>query len=224
MNATDSRTLVATHLGLGDHIWNCGLIREIVKRDGPVTTFSKPHNLKSVRWQFRDIDVEVQPSTEAEMCEAVNAAEKKHVIGFGQWNRGGENVYETMYRNGNVPFSCRWSSFHVERDLKKEAIFADYFAPLTDFIFVHDDPARGMGLTIASKYPIIRADPRHADNLFTWLTLMDRAKEIHAIPSSMMFLADSYPTLGTKTTVHRYTRGVPDTEWPELRFVREVLQ
>jgi hypothetical protein len=64
---------------------------------------------------------------------------------------------------------------------------------------------------------IIKAERSLTNNIFDYLKLIENAKEIHCIPSSFLFLCDSFDFKGDRF-LHKYSRRYPHHGAPTLRL------
>ncbi len=114
------------------------------------------------------------------------------------------NVRELYYLHAGVDPSVRWT----HNPLPDAAKFIEQVAiPNGDYIFIHDDPARGFNIKLDYfKAPYIRPD--RGDEHLSILRYADaliNAREIHVIDSSFFHLAESLPIKG-KVFLHFYAR------------------
>ena len=77
-----------------------------------------------------------------------------------------------------------------------------------DFIFVHEDPDRGMFLDKSR----IRQDLKIIGNnkqflIFDYIYLLSKAKEVHVMQSSIKDMINSYSFPNTKFILHNYVRN-----------------
>jgi hypothetical protein len=100
-----------------------------------------------------------------------------------------------FYKQMHIPFSERWEGFKVVRDFYRED---DLIKRLNldgeDYAFVHDDRARNFVIdrnAIDKNLKIITPYDAPADNLFDFMGVMVRAKEVHCIDSCFRLMYDS---------------------------------
>lgn len=208
-----------SHMGLGDHLITNGLVRELVKRHGPITTFAKPHNLASVRFMYRDIPVTVVEADDIKAQITIGHQKLDDVFVIGHWHLDRDIGFDkSFYRAAKVPFECRWDSFYVERDKTQEQ-----WPNLKPFIFVHDDAPRGMGIHRLPAGDVVRPDPKVSPNIFGWLATLEAAQEIHVIESAFAFLVDSF-VWDKPLVIHRYARHLPHGERPTYRQKWTIIE
>lgn len=236
---TMSSIILYHHLDLGDAIICNGLVREYAKKYDRVAVFTKPNNLVSVTFMYRDLpNVEIIPGDAdfAKMFISLNFLrlgkfhyDKAKIIGYPYIDQNsGETFEQQFYRAAGVDFEKKWGSFYFERDRAGEQVLFDKATPKGDYIFVHDDAPRNFPIDpekLPKNYPVVFPKKEFTSNVFDYCMLLEKAKEIHVIDSSFMFLVDNltYENPGQKLVVHRYSR--PNFVWslPILRKNWEIL-
>jgi hypothetical protein len=215
---TDKEVLIRGHLGLGDNLITLGILRKLSKECKSVVSFVKRHNSESMRWAVRDshvIDfITVEDDKEADYLTEKAASACYTVIRLGLFNSeplDRKAWDEQMYRQAGIDFKHRWNSFIVPR---QPSIEID--CPKGDYIFVHDDYARGFKINFR-RLPksLVRVRPSKTSNIFVHWATIENAKEIHCIDSSFAILVDSLPDLKAhKYVMHDYARnGSPPSKW-----------
>lgn len=147
------------------------------------------------------------------------------IIGHHYLDRNsGEQLERQFYRLAEVPIEAKWDNFYVERDTTAEGVLYKTMVPLNseNYAFVHDEPARGYGIDaqrIGSVQFCIRPEKGRTSNVFDYCGIIERAREIHVIDSSFMFLVDCLPydSSHQKLYVHRYARPNPLWQLPILK-------
>lgn len=225
-----SSVLLFHHLGLGDHIMCHGIVREYCKKYDRVAIFSYPHNYPSVSFMFRDLQnlTIIQGDIEsARACIAKNAVDRTYdevkILGFENLNRiDGIALEKQFYDLADVPLAKKWESFYVERDVQREKELFDRAAPRGDYAFVHEDASRKYLIKrkyIGKQYAVFLPSAALTDNIFDYCTIIEKAKEIHVIDSSFMFMIDclAYENPNQKLYVHRYSRENNEWQLPILK-------
>lgn len=229
-----SSILIHHHPGLGDHIMCHGIVREYAKKYDKVALFSLPHNFTSVSFMYRDLkNVTVIKGSEAFAEDFVTKHGSDYtevkIIGFQNLDRmSSVQLEKQLYHIAGVPLEKIWDSFFVQRDLKNEQALFDLVAPNNEYFFLHEDVPRNYRIErklIAKKYTVVSADSKITDNVFDYCTVIERAKEIHVIDSSFMFLIDclQYENSDQKLFVHRYARENEVWKLPILKKNWTVL-
>ena len=196
MNTTNC--YIYHHLGLGDHFICNGLVRYIIDRDklNRVSLVVKQSNLRNVERMFRDREeVEFYP-VEKDSDFAPQRGVPILKAGFERCRDA--EFDKSFYECVNVPFSERWNSWYVDRDLDKEQEVKSYLNIQEDYIFVHDESSTGKyKLNIKSNLKQIKPKKIPCESsVFDWIGIIENAKEIHAINSSFVHLIDSVKTNG----------------------------
>ncbi len=228
-----SSILLYHHLGLGDHFMCHGIVREYCKKYSQVTIFCYPHNYSTVSFMYRDIpNITIIKGNDSFAKEFINqntsqsGASKYNevkILGFQNLDRStGVPLEWQFYQLAGVPFDKKWSSFFIDRDLKKEQEIFEKITPKTDYAFIHDDAERGYGIKrnlVNKNYVQITPDRSITENIIDYCTVIENAKEIHVIDSSFMFLIDCLPynNPDQKLYIHRYARDNNEWQLPILR-------
>lgn len=218
------KTFIYQHLEMGDHIICNGLIREMCNCDNQSTHIlaTRTINLESISFMYRDLDnlkiAKINGTCELPKVINESKAEKFVKIGHGLIDIS-KHFDQGFYDQHRVPFEKRWSSFFVKRDKDREDSFFDRFKIDSGYAFVHEDAGRGMLVTkgLNTNLRIIKAERSLTDNIFDYLKLIENAEEIHCIPSSFLFLVDSFNFKGDKF-LHKYSRQYPHHGAPSLRL------
>lgn len=221
------------HLGLGDHIMCHGIVREYCAKYKKVAIFSRSNNYKSVCFMFRDLkNLEIIEGDDRFAREfisknVVNVGESRYnevkILGFENLNRqNGTPLEKQFYDMAGLDILKKWGNFHVERDLEREKTLFNTVAPKIDYVFLHEDTERKY--TIKRKYVgknlrIFLPNTKITKNIFDYCTIIERAKEIHVIDSSFMFLIDclDYINPDQKLYIHRYSRENNEWQLPILK-------
>jgi len=171
------------NLGLGDHIIYNGIVREYAK-SGKIGLFCKKHNIPSVRFMYRDIDVEIIDSRDMEningdylRLEFTGTAP----VGYsGAFN-------DIFYEMVGIDPAKKWELFHIERDLELEGlIFSKYEVEPFEYVFVHDRIKGHPSIAIEGVRPIVGL----TDNIFGYCKLIEMAKEVHCVSSSFLWITE----------------------------------
>jgi hypothetical protein len=197
------------HLGLGDHIICNGMVRYYKEIYDKVTVFCKPHNYENVKYMYRD-DEDIKVLSIGEDSD-VNKYITSNKIENDVIRIGFENLYkypstgfdESFYKIANIPFENRFSKFFFLRDEEKENETFNYVNPNNEeYIFVHGNVDRNK----------IRTDLKIIENpikfgVFDILKIIENAKEVHIMESSIKCLVNSYVFEKPSFYYHQYVRG-----------------
>jgi hypothetical protein len=212
-----NKLFIRQNLGLGDHIICNAIVRHYAK-DNEVELGVYPHNLVSVKAMFSDLpNVTFKEGDDIELN--VYTATTPHPVlrlGFGCRFFNSWKFDSEFYAQAGLPFEMRWNGF-------KHAPVEQINTPSYQYVFVHDDPERGMVIDrkhIRSGMDVVVASKNKLLPIGAYMELLQSASEIHCIDSSFALLADSIPTAGRKF-LHRYCR--PNGEHPVYRNRWEII-
>lgn len=191
------KNLFYHHLGLGDHIVHNGMIRYIYSKldsDDELYIFSKEHNLKNVKYMFRDIDrLKVIPvKDDGDAMYIYNSFEG---VKFNNMLSQEDHIkYNTLcddifYLKMGIDPDVKKTFFHIERDLDLENKCFNELVHSKDYIFIHEDDERGFLIDrsrITNNLPIVKSDVKYG--FFDLLKVIENAKEVHLISSSFLSL------------------------------------
>jgi hypothetical protein len=222
-----SDTFIFQHLGLGDHIVCNGLIRELTKKHGKLIMFVKEHNFTTVSNMFGDLNIGyVVGKSDGDIVNYISANNPQPLLKIGHERLDlKKNFDRSFYEESGVDFETRWSSWNIPRNLEREESLYNHFGLKDkDYVFVHDDNRFAIKPEFLPKdILIIKPHPSITPNLFDYLTIIERAKEIHCIASTFMFVVDSIKTCDN-ITVHRYMRTGPTWCEPTLKKNWKIIQ
>ena len=202
-----THTLLYHHLGLGDYIILSGGLKYLKRNNllGPAFCICKHSNLNSVKQLYADIDsfeiIAVNDWLEAEIL-VKQWKDEKMLIGFDKmidWQYFDIDFYRII----GVDFKERWNSFTIKRNFDAENKLLNKINLPEKFAFVHDDPSRGYLIThqhINKHLPIVR--PYITNSIFDWISVLEKATEIHCICSSFKHLVDSLPEIKADLFYH----------------------
>lgn len=205
------------HMGLGDHFTCNGIVRHYYKQFGSITLFCYKHFESNIKFMYRDLPnfYTIGLSSDNEVEEYIvknNILNDLIKVGFDK-SRALQHQVETFdegfYVAENIPFSVRFDEYYVERDMEREMDLYKTLNPNDeDFIFVHEDPDRGMFLDksrIRQDLKIIGNNKRFL--IFDYIYLLSKAKEVHVMQSSIKDMINSYSFPNTKFILHNYVRN-----------------
>lgn len=200
------KTLVIhPHLGVGDQIVLCGLVRHIASQQPKVVLVVKAGTEATVARMYSDLDnVVLYPvsgnqhdATHTRKACAQYGTEEALRIGHENYNPGlettnGWDCGQIFYHLANVPYQHRWDGFWVQRDEEREEkLFRILNPEHKPFQFLHEDLDRGflVDYTPLREYITIRNHPAFC--LMDYILLLSKATEIHLMPSSFFCLIES---------------------------------
>jgi len=187
------------HLGLGDHFICNALVRNICAKypEDNLNLFCKPQYITTVSFMYRDLpNLQVVKADDAKARMLIPFYQEGIIIGHEYFLGNKDLSFDAaFYKQMHIPFSERWEGFKVVRDFYRED---DLIKRLNldgeDYAFVHDDRARNFVIdrnAIDKNLKIITPYDAPADNLFDFMGVMVRAKEVHCIDSCFRLMYDS---------------------------------
>ena len=187
------------HLGLGDHIVCNGLVRNLIKPEEKYSMFVKHHNHISVSFMYRDLPnldfIKVYDDQEVSNFSKNNSLTTNDFIQIGFESRHGVGFDKIFYLQHSVPFEKRWTDFKIERDFEREKILYNTLNPNDDkYILIHrsgSDGADRIDYDILDKNLKWIYVEKVTDNIFDYLTLSEKAEEVHCVESSFHHIIDS---------------------------------
>lgn len=232
-----SSLILLLPFGLGDHIICNGIVRAHCAQYQRVAIFAKPRNMKTVRFMYRDLEnltiIEGDKSFAKNFIlsrMAINAPatvdpkyDQLKIIGFQYFDPDSGIPFEQQeYQLAGLDLEQKWRNFRVQRDLVAEQALFQRVAPKNDYAFLHEDRSRNYIIDkklINKKLALFTPAPEFTANLFDYCTIIERAKEIHVIDSSFMFLVDAlnYNNPEQKLYIHRYARENEEWKLPILK-------
>jgi hypothetical protein len=217
-------------LGLGDTIMTAGFVRRMAMQREAVYVPARAFNRHSVRHMYEGAaNIHVIPSPIKK--NAIPDVKMLH------WRLRGSprrlRLDETYAWYAKEPVEVSWSFWDIRRHhAAEEILFNRFDCGREPFVFVHDDPSRGLTIN-PEKLPKgirqIRPSGCYASSqsfsIFHWLRIIEEATEIHCIESSFMSIIDRTPTAAGKLFFHRYARrrkfiklrALRRREWKVLR-------
>jgi hypothetical protein len=209
---------IMTHLGLGDNFICHGIIREYA-RQNKVVSFAKPQYYDTVFFMYRDNpNIQILPYDDSQAIQFLQQQKinTESYIGIGiygqNWNTTltDKSFDQIFYEQSNVLFNLKFDNFNVVRDLNRELeLFKKFNIKEKEYIFVHDDPNRGfiINRNLPENISVVRNVPGLTNNLFDYCYLIEKAKEVHVMESSFMFMIDMMKNLECQDMfIHNYAR------------------
>ena len=224
-----SSVILYHNLYLGDNFICNGLVREYCKTHDRVAIFCYPAHYGTVSFMYRDLPnltIIKGDDADAILYAFLNtfrrAYDEVKIVGMPYLDpyrdmKNLEHCEDQFYRLAGLDPKKKWESFRVERDRKREEELFRRIDPPRDYAFLHDDFRYRIDRKRSGQLPAVSPAKEITDNVFDYCLLIERAKEVHVIDSSFMYLVDLLPDFPQKLFVHRYAR--PNILWalPTLR-------
>ncbi len=219
------------HLGLGDMISNNGLIRYLLEVNFQAKNFfifCKKMHIKSVKFMYRDHKkIKIIPITnnseneKKEVNEYLNKIKKDYEIikiGHEFYHMTGklnpnskENPWHctvNFYKQFGLPFDYRFKKTFWKRNYTNEKkLFKKLVGKNKNYIFIHDDPKRNLKIDtskLENKFHIIKNDEKNF--IFDYGLIIEQAKEIHLIESSLRQLSETLKIKSKKLFLYKDSR------------------
>lgn len=218
------------HLGLGDMIHCNGMVRALLeqRRASGVRAFvfSKNCHKAAADWMYRNepriqvIGIDEHGDEVGQVNAVVSRMKDIEFIRVGhefydltaRLNMDEKDHWTCdmiFYRQLGMPYEWRYTKCYWKRDLEEEErVYRKLAPPDSEYVFVHDDPSRGFVITekqVGSKLPIVRNDI--SENIFHFGTLLEKAKEVHVMESSIRCMIESLDTDGVKLVFYSFRGG-----------------
>ena len=197
------------HLGLGDHLICNGMVR-LFLQDIPMNKMYmvvKNGNYETVRRMYSDeprIEF-IKVGGDSEFYSTPYDFEKMRLSRIGFEKSTNFEFDVSFYNQFNIPFSCRWDYFKVNRDLDKEKELESRLG-LSDepFILIHNRCSMKEYDLVLPNIKRVYVQPL-TDCLLDWCRIAEKAEEVHCIDSSFVHLAQC---LNVKKGIFHNPRGM----------------
>lgn len=217
------------HLGLGDMIHCNGLVRALLETmcsDETIYIFCKNRFKSTVEWMYRDeqriqmIGIDENKDEALQVNDFVSQIPDAHFLRIGHefytptsnLNFDPKDLWTCdmiFYKQLNMPYEWRYSKCYWERDIAEEERVFNKLAPRDgNYIFIHDDPARGFIIAdnvTGSHLAVVRNDM--SEMIFHFGLLLERAKEVHLMESSFRCMIETLDTSNVKLVFHSFRGG-----------------
>lgn len=205
------------HLGLGDHIVCNAIVRDLYKKYGRLTLAVKEHNYGSVKQLYRDLDIRFHKVKTDSDCLPSYFKTPTIRIGFEHCR---EDWEKSFYDQVGLDYSDRFSKFYISRNLEREKILEEKLNLPEEYAFVNSTASTGYNnIELKTELPLVELQPV-TDSIFDWIGVIEKAKEIHTIDSSIFQLIKQLDIKAKKffydTRMADSTRTTPtyeDTNW-----------
>ena len=208
------------HLGLGDHIVCNAIVRDLYKKYGTLTLAVKEHNYGSVKQLYRDLDIQFHKVKTDSDCLPLYFKTPTIRIGFEHCRKDWE---KSFYDQVGLDYSDRFSKFYISRDLEREKALEDKLNLPEEYAFVNRTASTGSNdIELKTNLSLVELQPI-TDSLFDWIGVIEKAKEMHTIDSSIFQLIKQLTVKGNKFFYDMRkvdpTRTTPPFEDPEWTII-----
>lgn len=212
--------LLHHHMGIGDHIALNGMVFTLLDDHGyeSVKLFCKDRYLQMFKELYTDPRIELLGVPDCQTIEEeihqVNAIVEQFPdaefvrLGFDQYRpQPNKTCDQVFYEMADIPYQNKYTHFRMNRNREEEdRVFNKLNPSGEDYIFVHDSPDRGWNISVQTPYKIIRNDP--SENLFHYGKIIENAKELHCVASSVLCFSEHLNTDGVKLVFHNVRPGI----------------
>lgn len=224
-----TKKYISQHLGLGDHIITCSIVRHYCSLYDEVVLFCLPNLENTIKSLYKDLKNLEIISIQEEMWTGKNTKIENYIRQNGSIE---DMITITNAGSGPVPFdigfyvtqgfdpSFRFTNFYYERDLEDEEYVYQTLNPNNEkYIFVIDDGSHYTGNNfiipdnrLPSQYKIIKHDKKISFNdkrfvLFNYYKILENAEEIHMVESAFTHFISSIELKKPKIYIHKYLRN-----------------
>ena len=210
------------HLGLGDHFVCNGLVRTIADRDKVDFLYlpTKKHNFSTVSQMYSDdrriICLPVDNDEQVYQLPQLKVISSFYRVGFENCRMADWDV--SFYDSMSIPFDARWFGWKCKRNYYREKMLLEKLGIGIDepYILLHDTGSIGKyDLNINTTDRLLRIEPI-TDSLLDWYGIIEGAKEVYCIDSSVIHLAQSIRKSGifynTQRSLFKFTLR-PNSNW-----------
>lgn len=205
-------------MGLGDQLVISGLVRKIAKSNPEKTVFlvTRERIHDNINLLYSDTD-QIKPCSIAfypkpEEIHSLNNRENLWIksaqryadmldlelINIGYYNYKQMNYWDkSFYTSSNIDYEAKYDYFKIPINVLNlaKSKFINQFKSfyVEDYIFVHDDPKRNYNIPNPknAKCSIVRNSELVNDyTIFDMIPILQNAKELHMMGSSLMCLCD----------------------------------
>lgn len=221
------------HLGLGDHLVCNAIVRNICNKftDKQIVMFCKPPYRSTVEFMYRDVsNLTIKSLYDNEVHDMLSNVPEADKILIGHHHLmsfvNGENTTaeKAFYKQVGLKHDKKWSDFYVLRDKKREEDLLSRLNPDNkDIIFLQEDRTRNFiinrNLIINKDAIVIEPHINITDNIFDYLTIIEKSCEIHVFESCFMYMIDlALSELQQPIYAHRYARPLHNYELPSTKL------
>ena len=235
-NKIDGTIFFIPHTGLGDQIVNNGLVNLLLEKFNYVILVVKEAHLIAITsmysytkriifYTIKD-DREISPRYGFNIHTFIKFINESGYYFYLQSSHKITTTHDlvskcfstSFYLEFGIDPLARYTNFKLFRNIESERDSYYKFTKIygTNYIIIHQDLQRGFKLNdeiilnqIALKYYMGESDNFKLDNLFDFNMILENAKELHLMPSSVSILCDHLNITGD-IFIHYYSRA---DEW-----------
>lgn len=177
-----SMLLLHHHLGLGDHFVCNGLVRYIYTNYyKDIILVVKKHNYETVKTLYSDLNIKYM-AVDSD-CDVITNGYKYIKIGFEYCDIN--NWEKSFYDQLKIDYKNRYKYAFFPRNKDREDFIFNKFNIKEDYAFCNRSFSGGnYNIDIKTKYKKIYLQ-KITDNILDWIGVIENAKEIHTIDTSV---------------------------------------
>jgi hypothetical protein len=190
-----NKIIVHHHLGLGDHFVCNGLVNHLCDKYDAIFLPCKTRNFETVKYLYcENTKVNLIPIVDNEYSEVDQFANQNNLqilkIGFEHTQL--DNWDKSFYEQLDIPFDYRYSKFSIPIKTPIDP----HPVPENKYVLIHNQSSEAIYDLAIETNPfqyqqVYITKEEDYPNLFSFLPLIFRAKQIHCINSSVFHLIDS---------------------------------
>tara|TARA_B100000965_G_scaffold346850_1_gene318601 strand:- start:7228 stop:7989 length:762 start_codon:yes stop_codon:yes gene_type:complete len=199
------------HLGLGDHITLNGMANYLSEKFEKIYIPSKPNNYSTVKFMFeknKKVEIfEIGSENEYQDIDTFSNLNKLEIlkVGFEKLKslyKYNESFYTQLDLSYDISFDYFDPNYNPEKNKKLEEHLREYYNCKGEYIILHLEGSTGSfdlnSVQLESKLPKILIEKKSDifSNIFFYLDVINNAKEVHCINSSIFTLVERIPTKG----------------------------
>jgi hypothetical protein len=175
------------HLGLGDHFVCSGIVRKLYKTNKfSIILAVKLNNIDTVKSLYKDINISFDVVNNDFEAESKYSLFKFLRIGFEHCDI--KNWESSFYTQLGLNYSDRFTEFYISRSIQNENNLYDSLNINGEYAFCNNQCSEGaIDLKIQTKLNKIFLTKK-TKNILDWIKVIENAKEIHTIDSSIFQL------------------------------------
>jgi hypothetical protein len=228
------------HLGLGDHFICNGLVYHFASQFQEIVLPCWRRNYTTVQSLYSQApNITVLPiDTEPQDIEIYARTHNLAIIPVGfeyihQFiSTTGGAWHDAFYAQYNIPLEYKYTKFLAPHTANADLVY-DRVVKEPDYVLVHNGSSESTGYPIdilqgrrASEVKnLVKITPDITDNLLDWVSVMQGAREIHAVNSSIFWLVDSLPDIKADLYYHDIRNALPlrpSSKWKFINYKHKV--
>lgn len=208
------------HLGLGDHIICNGLLNRISQNYEKIYLPAKPNNFESIKYMFRD-------NKKIEVFFTGSKNEKDDIIKFAKesnykilkvgFNKIKPPFNKSFYDQLDLPYSISFDFFRIPNETNQfeelEKHLKNFYEVKDSFNLIHSEGSLGkvnLKMKDSKNNIFVEKESDKFKNIFLYINLIKKAKEIHCIDSSFIHLVERIET-NAKLYFHELKTNTQDS-------------